>query len=102
MERPATFTQEAADLPRSPGGGDGLHLISGPQVPYSCVWIPRLDENVVFSSPLNLKLTNFSCKGPDSVFWLRGLPAYIPVSNSATAGKAAINGKEIKEHGWVQ
>lgn len=54
-----------------------------------------------FSSPLNLKLTNFSCKGPDSVFGFEGHDYHIPVLNSATAGKAAINGKEIKEHGWV-
>jgi len=53
-----------------------------------------------FSSPLNLKLTNFSCKGPDSVFGFEGYTVYIPMLNSAIAGKAAINSKEM-ERGWV-
>lgn len=55
----------------------------------------------VFSSPLHLKLTNFSCKGPDSVFGFKSYTVYIPVLNSAIAGKAALNNKEMKACGWV-
>lgn len=41
MERPATFTQEAADPPRSPGGGDGLRNLWSSKCLTPCVWIPK-------------------------------------------------------------